>query len=65
MPLGKLSKEQLAKGFEVLEELMEEVKAGKTSNCEKLSSRFYTVIPHEYSRSQVPPVLKQQEAVSF
>jgi hypothetical protein len=29
MPLGKLSKEQLAKGFEVLEELMDELKGKK------------------------------------
>jgi len=63
MPLGKLSKEQLAKGFEVLEELMQDLKAGKTNSVVDLSSRFYTSIPHEYPRSVVPPPLRTQESV--
>lgn len=58
MPLGKLSKQQIAKGFEALEEIEEALK--KKSNESKLSdltSKFYTIIPHNFGRNR-PPVIR-------
>lgn len=62
MPLGKISKAGLAKGFEVLEEIEEELKKPKPSNAtlSTLSSRFYTLIPHEFGRA-VPPAISDKE----
>ncbi|KAL4823392.1 hypothetical protein H8958_001447 [Nasalis larvatus] len=58
MPLGKLSKQQIAQGFEALEALEEALK-GPTDggqSLEELSSHFYTVIPHNFGRSRPPPI---------
>ncbi|KAK1332636.1 hypothetical protein QTO34_007319 [Cnephaeus nilssonii] len=60
MPLGKLSKQQIARGFEALEALEAALKgpadvAGGRS-LEDLSSHFYTVIPHNFGRSRPPPI---------
>lgn len=57
MPLGKLSKQQIAKGFEALEAIDEAMK--KKSNEKKLAeltSKFFTIIPHNFGRSR-PPVI--------
>ncbi|KAL3852915.1 hypothetical protein ACJMK2_016521 [Sinanodonta woodiana] len=62
MPLGKLSKTQIAKGFEVLDEIEKELNAKKTSKLNELSSRFYTVIPHDFGR-KVPPVINDVETL--
>lgn len=62
MPLGKLSKTQIAKGFEVLEEI-EEVLNGSKINSSKindLSSKFYTVIPQDFGRAK-PPLIDSKE----
>ena len=96
MPLGKISKSQIDKGFAVLEELQDVVevwlfaiyilflvtkslnfsgttrlflllcvlkmnKKGKSSKksrdkINELSSRFYTLIPHDFGRSKPPPI---------
>ncbi|XP_056461862.1 protein mono-ADP-ribosyltransferase PARP3 [Gadus chalcogrammus] len=63
MPLGKLSKMQIAKGFEVLEE-MEAALARRSPRkaLEALSSRFFTTVPHNFGRSR-PPVIDQQEII--
>ncbi|XP_047438178.1 protein mono-ADP-ribosyltransferase PARP3 [Mugil cephalus] len=63
MPLGKLSKLQIAKGFEVLEE----IEAALNQNCkskhlEELSSKFFTAIPHNFGRTR-PPVIDDKEIV--
>lgn len=63
MPLGKLSKTQIAKGFEILERLEEAVKKKSTKpTLEKLSSEFFTAIPHNFGR-RLPPVIDNQEMV--
>jgi len=63
MPLGKISKAQLAKGFAVLEEIEAAIKAGKSGSVlAELSSRFYTVIPQDFGRT-IPPVMKTPEEV--
>uniref|UniRef100_V9KQ97 Poly [ADP-ribose] polymerase n=1 Tax=Callorhinchus milii TaxID=7868 RepID=V9KQ97_CALMI len=63
MPLGKLSKQQIAKGFEVLEEIEKAQKSAQNKNqLEKLSSKFYTSIPHNFGRMR-PPVIDTPELV--
>ncbi|XP_075688565.1 protein mono-ADP-ribosyltransferase PARP3 isoform X1 [Rhinoderma darwinii] len=63
MPLGKLSKAQIAKGFDALEELQAALdrKAAK-KNLSELSSRFYTIIPHNFGR-QTPPIIDSLEVL--
>ncbi|XP_061640889.1 protein mono-ADP-ribosyltransferase PARP3 isoform X2 [Phyllopteryx taeniolatus] len=68
MPLGKLSKCQIAKGFEVLGHLeealsrkSEEALSGKSeSRLEELSSKFFTTIPHNFGRNR-PPIIDNDE----
>ncbi|ESO95798.1 hypothetical protein LOTGIDRAFT_214893 [Lottia gigantea] len=62
MPLGKLSKTQIAKGFEVLDEIEEVLNKKKSGNLVELSSRFYTAIPHDFGR-RVPPKIDNAEAL--
>ncbi|KAM9655147.1 protein mono-ADP-ribosyltransferase PARP3 isoform 2-T2 [Morphnus guianensis] len=58
MPLGKLSKEQIARGFEALEELEAALQEQppKAARLEDLSSRFYTIVPHNFGRARPPPI---------
>ena len=57
MPLGKLSKTQIAKGFEVLDEIEKAVEGKKpASKLSELSSRFYTLIPHDFGRQRPAPL---------
>lgn len=62
MPLGKLSKTQIAKGFEVLEEIESIIKSKSTSKqkLNDLSSKFYTVIPQDFGRQRPPPIDNQE-----
>ncbi|XP_039234786.1 protein mono-ADP-ribosyltransferase PARP3 isoform X1 [Pipra filicauda] len=58
MPLGKLSKQQIARGFEALEELEAALQEQppQASCLEELSSRFYTIVPHNFGRARPPPI---------
>jgi poly [ADP-ribose] polymerase len=56
MPLGKLSANQIEKGYEVLEEIGEALSSGKRKNLDALCSKFYTVIPHSFGRRHPPPI---------
>lgn len=56
MPLGKLSKSQIAKGFEILEELEAVMENKKKGSYADISSRFYTVIPHDFGRTRPKPI---------
>lgn len=58
MPLGKLSKQQIARGFEALEELETALQEQPplAARLEDLSSRFYTIIPHNFGRARPPPI---------
>ena len=60
MPLGKLSKSQIAKGFDVLDDIEKELNAKRATKLNELSSKFYTVIPHDFGR-KVPPPIKDLE----
>ncbi|KAG7326449.1 hypothetical protein KOW79_009850 [Hemibagrus wyckioides] len=58
MPLGKLSKPQIAKGFEALEEIEEAIKRkSNESKLAELTSKFFTIIPHNFGRNR-PPVIR-------
>ncbi|XP_039099644.1 protein mono-ADP-ribosyltransferase PARP3 isoform X2 [Hyaena hyaena] len=58
MPLGKLSKQQIARGFEALEALEAALKDPTDGglSLEKLSSHFYTIIPHNFGRNRPPSI---------
>lgn len=64
MPLGKLSKVQIAKGFEVLEEIEAAMNqnASRSEHLEELSSKFFTTIPHNFGRSR-PPVIDNTDVI--
>lgn len=70
LPLGKLSKETISRGYQSLKELSEVVanksqavsnfgEYGRTYNeiVQELSNRYYTVIPHNFGRN-VPPAIE-------
>lgn len=63
MPLGKLSKMQIAKGFEVLEEIEAAMNQRRANaRLEELSSKFFTTIPHNFGRNR-PPTINSKEIV--
>ncbi|XP_071815911.1 protein mono-ADP-ribosyltransferase PARP3-like [Apostichopus japonicus] len=63
MPLGVLSKLQIAKGFDVLEELQNALDLGlPLTKLQELSSKFYTVIPHSFGR-KLPPTINSAEVL--
>ncbi|RHY32653.1 hypothetical protein DYB32_002364 [Aphanomyces invadans] len=65
MPLGTLSINQIQKGVAVLDSIRDALEAGQTSTSffQTLSAKFYQLIPHAYSRSTIPPVLKTSSQV--
>ena len=62
MPLGKISKAQIAKGFEALEKIEDAIKTNQTSKLADLSSTFYTLIPHNFGRKR-PPTITMAETL--
>lgn len=49
MPLGKLSKSNIEKGYKILSDIAECLKkTNAKSEIEKLSSDFYSYIPHDF-----------------
>lgn len=52
MPLGKLAKTSILKGYEILQSLSEEIKKAesknKQENINELSGKFYSEIPHDF-----------------
>jgi len=56
MPLGKISKSQIAKGFEALEQIEDALNNGRLSQLAELSSLFYTLIPHDFGRNRPPTI---------
>lgn len=60
-PLGAITKDQVARGFAVLKDIDAALQANMTASLSSLSSQFYTLIPHSFSRSQRPPVIDSQE----
>ena len=62
MPLGKLSRSQIAKGFEILEELEAVMENKKQGSYNDISSKFYTAIPHDFGRAK-PRAIDSREAL--
>ncbi|KAL8139006.1 hypothetical protein V2J09_005007 [Rumex salicifolius] len=48
LPLGKLSKTTIRKGYDVLKRISEVVGQANRKELEQLSGEFYTVIPHDF-----------------
>ncbi|KAF8077042.1 hypothetical protein N665_1066s0004 [Sinapis alba] len=48
LPLGKLSKSTITKGYEVLKRISEVMGRFDKARLEELSGEFYTVIPHDF-----------------
>jgi poly [ADP-ribose] polymerase len=48
MPLGKLSQQMIKDGYEVLRDIEQVLKGSKKCDLYELSSRFYTIIPHNF-----------------
>ncbi|KAL3130720.1 Poly [ADP-ribose] polymerase 3 [Trebouxia sp. C0009 RCD-2024] len=61
LPLGTLSKDQVQRGYDVLERLRSALN-GSGDSLERLSSEFYQVIPHNFGR-QRPPIIRSQKMV--
>lgn len=62
MPLGKLSKTQIVKGFTVLEKIESVLNNESRGDLTELSSQFYTIIPHAFGRRR-PPTINTAEAL--
>ena len=66
MPLGKLSKTQIMRGFKILKEI-EEALSSPTAKTPSIvteqSSRFYTVIPHAFKHNTAPKKIDSLLAV--
>ncbi|XP_065043956.1 poly [ADP-ribose] polymerase 2-like isoform X2 [Musa acuminata AAA Group] len=48
LPLGKLSKATILKGYDVLRRISEVIAQSDRKKLEELSGEFYTVIPHDF-----------------
>jgi predicted DNA-binding WGR domain protein len=64
MPLGKLSRKQLKKGYTILSDIEDEI-SGKNRKARliDLSNQFYTHIPHSFGM-RVPPLITTSKMVS-
>lgn len=69
LPLGKLSKEVISRGYQTLKDIGEVIEqkpgylqkfsdfgSNRVEILNRLSNRYYTVIPHSFGRN-VPPVI--------
>ncbi|CBI36874.3 unnamed protein product, partial [Vitis vinifera] len=48
LPLGKLSKSTISKGYDVLKRIADVISQSNRKTLEQLSGEFYTVIPHDF-----------------
>ncbi len=62
MPLGKLSKQQIAKGFEVLEQIEVAINKMERNKLEELTNKFFTIIPHNFGRNR-PPIISDDSVL--
>ncbi|CAG8457874.1 9812_t:CDS:1 [Paraglomus occultum] len=60
LPLGKLSKNTINQGYEILRKIEKVIDGEVRGNLVELSNEFYTVIPHSFGMS-VPPVINSVE----
>lgn len=62
LPLGRVSKAQLEKGRDILEQIAKVLNGEEKGNVKDLTGKFYTFVPHAFGRS-VPPPINTLEAV--
>ncbi|KAK0728783.1 poly polymerase catalytic domain-containing protein [Lasiosphaeria miniovina] len=71
LPLGKLSKATITRGFQLLKDLSARIDAATPAGgygvpyspaVEQVSNSFYSLIPHNFGRSR-PPVIANQQMV--
>jgi poly [ADP-ribose] polymerase len=65
LPLGKLSKGTIARGFQALKDLsvlLDATDADSRAEVERLSNLFYSVIPHAFGRNR-PPVIRDNDSL--
>ncbi|KAH5286539.1 poly-ADP-ribose polymerase [Parastagonospora nodorum] len=63
LPLGKLSKATIARGFQALKDLaaiLDNTDADSRAKVEDLSNLYYSVIPHAFGRVR-PPVIRDND----
>jgi poly [ADP-ribose] polymerase len=65
MPLGKLAKASIVKGYEILKRLMDEIKGKcRLDTLSGLSGEFYSEIPHDFGFKKMSNfVLKSEQLV--
>lgn len=57
MPLGKLSRHQIDRGIEILQEISDALERDAIQiELIALSNRFYTLIPHDFGHEQLPVI---------
>jgi len=59
LPLGKLSKDHIKKGYDILKSIEAELD-GKRRNLTELSNEFYTLIPHDFGMRR-PTIINSKE----
>jgi hypothetical protein len=60
LPLGKLSKGTIARGFQALKDLsvlIDNTDATSMSEVERLSNQYFSIIPHAFGRNR-PPIIR-------
>ena len=63
MPLGKLSKENIKLGFEILQKLYKELRENKRSSViNDLTNDFYSYIPHDFGFTKMHTHILDTEA---
>ncbi|XP_068632597.1 poly [ADP-ribose] polymerase-like [Battus philenor] len=64
MPLGKLSKEQIKFGYEILSRLLEDFDKNvcNKDQIKDASNKFYTIVPHNFGIKN-PPLLDSRELI--
>jgi len=65
LPLGKLSKGTIARGFQALKDLsvlLDNTDQASREEVERLSNQYFSVIPHAFGR-QRPPVIRDNKAL--
>lgn len=62
MPLGKISKQQIQKGYDTLKDLSEVIKSNDKDKIVELTSMFYTYIPSSFGRRK-PPLINTDEQI--
>lgn len=62
MPLGKLSKNTLLRGYTVLKDLASLVGGGSGSEISDKSNQYFSLIPHAFGRNR-PPVLSDMTLI--